>query len=69
MKGDATTTYAKTEVEIFFPGGDVVCELCPLMETYSRKQCRRTGEYLLNTRDTVGIWCPLRRIENEEECL
>lgn len=35
------------------------CDLCPCMETYARKQCRLTGEYLLDTRATVGYECPL----------
>lgn len=53
------TLYAKATVELYFPDGHVCCDLCPLMETYSRKQCRRTGEYLLDSR-TIGLNCPLR---------
>lgn len=52
-------TYARATAEIFFPEGRVCCALCPLMETYARKQCRRTGEYLMDDR-TVGLWCPLQ---------
>ena len=52
--------YTKATVEIFFPDEKVCCDLCPLMETYARKQCRRTGEYLLDTRVTVGYDCPLK---------
>lgn len=51
--------YATATVQIHFPEGNVCCDLCPLMETYARKQCRRTGEYLLDTRATVGYECPL----------
>lgn len=51
--------YTTATVQIHFPEGNVCCDLCPLMETYARKQCRRTGEYLLDTRATVGYECPL----------
>lgn len=56
--------YTKATAEIFFPENRVCCEFCPLMETYARKQCRRTGEYLADTR-TIGYYCPLR-IEMED---
>lgn len=59
--------YTETTVNIFFPEGHVCCDLCPLMETYARKQCRRTGEYLLDTRVSVGYECPLIIKEQEEE--
>ena len=47
--------YEKATASIYFPEGHV----CPCMETYARKQCRLTGEYLLDTRATVGYECPL----------
>ena len=62
-----TLWYTEATVKIFFPEGHVCCDLCPLMETYSRKQCRRTGEYLLDTRAAVGYECPLNIKEQEEE--
>lgn len=65
MAKDGVRWYAEANVKIYFPEGQVCCDLCPLMETYSRKQCRRTGEYLLDTR-TTGHWCPL---EIKEEIL
>lgn len=52
--------YTSATVEIHFPENHVCCDLCPIMETYARKQCRRTGEYLLDTRETVGWECPLK---------
>lgn len=55
--------YTRTVVDINFPEGHMCCDLCPLMETYARKQCRRTGEYLLNTRDVVGLQCPLAVVD------
>ena len=59
--------YAEASVSIFFPRENICCDLCPLMETYSRKQCRRTGEYLLDTRVTVGYECPLKFKHTEDE--
>lgn len=59
--------YTSATVVIHFPEGHVCCDLCPLMETYARKQCRRTGEYLLDTRVTVGYECPLKFDDSEEE--
>jgi len=59
--------YAQATVDIYFPEGHVCCDLCPLMETYARKQCRRTGEYLLDTRATVGYECPLIFKEENNE--
>lgn len=61
------TRYTKAIAEIFFPNNDVRCALCPLMETYSRKQCRRTGEYIADDRG-VGMFCPLI-FEEEDPCL
>ena len=54
---DAVLSYVKRTVEISFTG-EVCCARCPLMETYSRKQCRKSGEYIVDDR-TVGGWCPL----------
>lgn len=58
--------YTEATVTIYFPEGHVCCDLCPLMETYSRKQCCRTGEYLLDSR-TVGLWCPLEIKEKNDD--
>ena len=64
MQTSGCTLYAHATVDIYFPDGHVCCALCPLMETYSRKQCRRTGEYLLDDR-TTGLNCPLKFEEEE----
>lgn len=53
------TEYTVRWVEIPFTGDTVCCARCPLLETYARKQCRRSGEYILDDRVT-GFWCPLR---------
>ena len=58
------SSYTKATVEIGFPSDNVCCDMCPLMETYARKQCRRTGEYLMDTR-TIGYYCPLKFEEEE----
>ena len=57
--------YTKANVEIYFPENKIACMYCPMLETYARNQCRRTGEYLVDTR-TIGYDCPLR-FENMEE--
>lgn len=57
--------YETATVEIYFPDG-VCCRYCPLLETYSRTQCRRTGEYIADTRGR-GIWCPLEIKEANNE--
>lgn len=61
----ACLTYTKRYVDINFTGNpeDVCCARCPLLETYARKQCRRTGEYIMDDR-TVGYWCPLSEYPN-----
>ena len=56
---NGVTSYIHASVTINFPDGHVCCDLCPLLETYARKQCRRTGEYLLDTRG-IGYECPLQ---------
>ena len=50
--------YTKATVEIGFPEDQVCCAYCPMLETYARNQCRRTGEYLMDTRG-IGYYCPL----------
>ena len=58
--------YTEAKVSIFFEKGNIACAYCPLLETYSRNQCRRTGEYLLDTKHTVGYYCPLEIEEKEK---
>lgn len=58
--------YEKATASIYFPEGHVCCDLCACMETYARKQCRLTGEYLLDTRATVGYECPLEFKEEDD---
>ena len=58
--------YTEAQATIYFPEGKVCCDLCPMLETYARKQCRKTGEYLADTR-TIGYMCPLKFIEKQEE--
>ena len=55
---NACLSYVKKWVDINFTGDTVCCARCPLLETYARKQCRRTGEYIMDDRVT-GYWCPL----------
>jgi len=57
--GNRVLHYTKALIEINFEKDHVCCDLCPLMETSPRKQCRRTGEYLFDSR-TIGMDCPLQ---------
>ena len=59
--------YTMTVAEIGFPEDRVCCDYCPFLETYARKQCRLTGEYLADTR-SVGYYCRLQRLEKEQTC-
>ena len=51
--------YTTMTVEIHFEKGEESCRFCPLLETYARNQCRRTGEYIVDTRGR-GRWYLLR---------
>ena len=51
--------YTNARFTVHFPEDKVCCAFCPLMETYSRKQCRGTGEYIVDDR-TIGYICPLQ---------
>lgn len=50
--------YILARARIYFADEHIACDYCPCLETYSRKQCRLTGEYLIDTR-TIGYNCPL----------
>lgn len=45
-------------VSIYFPAGHIECDICPLLQTYSRRQCMRTGE-LIPAWQKRGYYCPL----------
>lgn len=53
------TEYVKTTVDIFFEKDHACCQYCPMLQTYSRNQCNRTGEYIIDTKGR-GYYCPLR---------
>lgn len=59
--------YIQAKADIFFEPEHVACRYCPLLETYSRDQCRRTGEYIVDPRFTVGRFCPLKIGEEQWE--
>ena len=65
MANNSCLWYTEAQATIFFPENNVCCDFCALMETYARKQCRLTGEYLADTR-TIGYMCPLKFIEKQE---
>lgn len=58
--------YTRATVELFFEHEHCDCAHCPLLETYARKQCRRTGEYIIEDR-IRGYYCPLNIEEESEE--
>lgn len=63
---NSCTQYIKATAEIYFPETEgVQCKLCPFLETYARKQCRMTAEYLADGY-LIGGMCPLI-IKNKEE--
>ena len=66
MANNICLWYTEAQAKIFFPENKVCCEFCPIMETYARKQCRLTVEYLADTR-TIEYMCPLKFIEKQEE--
>jgi hypothetical protein len=63
---NGVTEYTVATVTVYFPKGHEKCALCPLLETYSRNQCRASGEYLIDTRGR-GMLCPLVMEESNEE--
>ena len=65
MAHNGVAWYTEAQATIYFPEGQVSCRYCPCLETYSRNQCRLTGEYLADTR-TIGYMCPLKFIEKQE---
>ena len=64
MKTHGVSTYIRTRVDIYFPEDEMRCRYCPLLETYSRNQCRRTGEYIIDT-NGIGMECPLQIVKEE----
>lgn len=61
---NGVSKYIKTTVDIYFVLDHMACAYCPLLETYARAQCRKTGEYIINTK-TTGMYCPLNIIGEE----
>lgn len=63
---NSCTRYISASMVIHFPESEgIQCKLCPCLETYARKQCRLTGEYLADGY-LVGGLCPLNLINEEE---
>ena len=65
MATNGILNYKRLTVDIYFEENHVACQFCPLLETYARNQCRRTGEYVLDTR-AVGRYCPLYDTEEND---
>lgn len=59
MTKNSCTKYIQAVAVLHFPESEgVQCKLCPCLETYARKQCRLTGEYLADGY-LIGGMCPL----------
>lgn len=66
VTSSSCTRYIATTAVIYFPESEgVQCKLCPCLETYARKQCRLTGEYLADGY-LIGGMCPLIIKDREE---
>ncbi len=57
-KNDGVREYTRATAEIFFQKGEERCKFCPMLQTYSRPYCQRTGELIVDTLGR-GMWCPL----------
>lgn len=57
-KHNGVYEYTKATADIFFVKGEERCKYCPMLQTYSRPYCQRTGELIVDTLGR-GIWCPL----------
>ena len=65
---DGVAYYTLATCEIGFPEEDCVCWWCPMMGVElksDRYYCRKTGEYLIIPKASVGYNCPLKF--NKEE--
>lgn len=54
--------YSGGMVHIAFPEDDICCHHCPLMGVelkIDRAYCKRTGEYLVAPKFTIGNQCPI----------
>jgi hypothetical protein len=61
------TKYISASLVVHFPEEEgIQCKLCPCLETYARRQCRLTGEYLADGY-LIGGLCPLNLITEEAE--
>ena len=54
------TKYVSASLVVHFPEEEgIQCKLCPCLETYARKQCRLTGEYLADGYLIGGLFSQL----------
>lgn len=64
------TTNKSPEYHYYFAGvvsydGPIRCDNCPLLQTYSRKKCELTAEYIGDSR-RIGYICPLIPVSADE---
>lgn len=65
LSRDYAYTPVETRVSVFFEKDNICCQFCPFFETYSRKQCRLTGEYIVHEFGR-GYYCRLELGGNDE---
>lgn len=56
---NGVTRYIETTCKIYFVPGHMNCQMCPMLSEYPRDQCRRTGEYIIDSHHSTGFECPL----------
>lgn len=65
-KSDGVRSYTRAVVDIYFTEGEERCKYCPMLQTYSRPYCQRTGELIVDTLGR-GMYCPLKFDDKKEE--
>jgi hypothetical protein len=65
LSNDYVYVPVETRVSVFFEKDHICCQYCPFFETYSRKQCRLTGEYIVHEFGR-GYYCRLELEGNNE---
>lgn len=61
--------YATGYAPVHFPEGDICCAWCPALGVElksDRKYCKCTGEFLASPNYSVGLNCPIKFEEEEE---
>lgn len=68
MNGRSLDDYVTVSVDITFEAKYFACDYCPLLETYARKQCRMTGQYITDGR-ARGWKCPFEVTPEQRDAI